>query len=169
MKCFSFHFYSIIFYFFHFFSISFDFSSISFYFLHSYPSITSGLPLQISHFAFKRPLYCRHCWMTPNAVVVMIYKPIALAFHRTNTTIINTKKTFIYFIIPLISGIPGVFIHGIFGACVGPFIKVINDICIYMRSHARAEIITFQPVRRSTPRKVVCIVVISTLRNCKKL
>lgn len=134
-----------------------------------YPSITSGLPLHISHFAFKSPLYCRVCWITPKAVVVTIYKPIALAFHRTKATIINTKKIFIYFIIPLISGIHGVSIPGIFGTCVGHLMSVINDICAYISNPASAEITRLPPVRRSIPKNVVWIWWISTLRNCKKL
>lgn len=129
----------------------------------------SGFHCQSCHFAFSNPLYCRACWITQNAVVVTMYNPIALAFHRTNPAIIMTKNTFIYFIIPLISGIAELSIPGIFGAWVGPLISVMNCIWAYINNPARAVISIFPHVKRSIPKKLVLIAVISTSRNCKKL
>ena len=139
------------------------------YFSLSYPSIISGFHCHNCHFAFRSPLYCRTCWITQKAVVVSIYKPIALAFHRTNHAIIITKNTFIYFIMPLMSGIAQVSMPGIFGACVGPLMRVMNCICAYINNPARAVMSIFPHFKRSIPKKLVFICVISTCRNCKKL
>ena len=129
----------------------------------------SGFPCHNCHFAFNNPLYCRACCSTPNAVVVTIYNQIALAFPRTKPAIMITKNIFIYFIIPLISGIAALSIPGIFGVCVGHLIKVMNCICAYINNHASAVMSMFPHFKRSIPKKLVLICVISTWRNCKKL